>query len=190
MPAVAKWRKSVHKMRHDWGLKAKPGWKIFIANRGQLRFDIPGDWVIGHEENAIRFTDKEPPDDDCAMRLTVWSFPRGVDWSDLPLEKLLLDGKRDKLEQYGLPVARRCPGGELLWAEFRWNDDTQENRPAVTRQCVARGPDGTALLTMDLWRDDYDRFAPIWENVVGTIQFELKINAPPPTTRKIVRGAN
>ena len=58
-----------------------PGYNIFVADRGAVRFDFPRDWIIEPGENgSIKFHDKKPPDDDCTLQITVMYLPDGVDF--------------------------------------------------------------------------------------------------------------
>src|SRR5262249_37602685 len=53
------------------GWKSEPGCKIFVANRGEVRFDSPADWVIGPTE-PITFWDHVPPNETSRLRLHIY----------------------------------------------------------------------------------------------------------------------
>src|SRR2546426_524622 len=71
---MADWLKEELTLREDHTWRAKPGCKIFVADRGALRLDYPEDWVVIPGENSINFHDRQPPDDDIHME--VW--PKAV----------------------------------------------------------------------------------------------------------------
>ena len=66
---------------------------------------------------------------------------------------------------------------ELAWREGRWIDPS-ENRDAVTRTCMARGATVLPFLTMDYWLDDYDRFSPVWDEVLRSLRLGDMIKDP------------
>src|SRR5690349_13517915 len=77
-----KWTKKTLKLKKNHGWQSRPGYNIFVADRGAVRFDFPRSWIIEPGENgSIKFHDKKPPDDDCTLQITVMYLPDGVDWS-------------------------------------------------------------------------------------------------------------
>ena len=59
---MAKWDKRTIKLNHAHGWHSRPGFKIFVADRGAVRFDFPDDWLVIPEENGtIKFHDKPTP---------------------------------------------------------------------------------------------------------------------------------
>jgi hypothetical protein len=61
------WKKRVYKLdaNHKW--KSKPGYQIFVADWGAVRFDFPTGWIPVPVEISIRLCDKQPPDNDAAL---------------------------------------------------------------------------------------------------------------------------
>jgi hypothetical protein len=72
--------------KHTW--KATPGCRIFVADRGAVRFDIPQDWVVVPDSDCIKLHDKAPPDDDCVLAVSYMRLPP-IDWSELRLASLV-----------------------------------------------------------------------------------------------------
>src|SRR5439155_2251434 len=109
----------------------------------------------------LEFPDKQPPDDDCILQLTVFPAPAGFDASSAPLADFLVeitkDGPREDMVRGEVQYEKRddC---EVAWRESRWVED---GRDAVSRTCIARGGPSLPLFTMDFWLDDYDRFSPV-----------------------------
>src|SRR2546421_12305260 len=85
-----RWTRKVLKLKEGHGWTSAPGCKIFVADRGAVRFDFPQEWVvIPTPEGSIKFHDRRPPNDDCTLQLTVMYLPDDVDWSGLPLSQLV-----------------------------------------------------------------------------------------------------
>jgi hypothetical protein len=155
----------------DW--KPKPGNKTFIANRGEVRFDIPEEWVLNFGDDSIRINDKEPPDDDCLLQISVHYLPPGIDWSGLPL-KTLIEGlpADDDEERHTLTrdqvVEIKRGNLEIAWQEQRVLD-VKQNREAVSRLALARASDIQPLITFDFWPEDQKRLDPIWNEVLRSL---------------------
>ena len=81
---------------HQW--TARPGNKVFVADRGKAIFEVPGDWTISPNPDgggSIRFFDK-PKEADADIRLEFsiiyppLRYPDTglpIDWSGLPLDQ-------------------------------------------------------------------------------------------------------
>lgn len=174
---MANWRQDVFKLprRHRW--KAKPGHKIFVADRGAVRFEYPAEWVVIPGADSIKFHDREPPHDDCLLQFSLMRLPPGVDWTDLPLtrlvEEIVSKDPREIIVQNDIVTIER-PDLELAWIEVRFVDPN-ERREACSRSCLGRGSDLQPFLTMDFWLEDLGRFGPVWDDVLQSIQLGLYI---------------
>lgn len=163
---------------HDW--KPKPGNKTFIVNRGEVRFDVPEEWVIAFGDDSFRMNDKEPPDDNCLLQISVHYLPPGIDWSGMPL-KTLIEGLPDddsderRTLSRGQVVEIKRGNLEIAWQEQRVLD-VKENREAISRIALARANDIQPLITFDLWPEDAKRFDPIWHEVLRS----LSVGKPAP----------
>ena len=58
---------------HRW--QARKGNKIFVADRGAVQFEYPGDWVPSPGEHSFCFYDKPEPDDDIRLECSVIRMP-------------------------------------------------------------------------------------------------------------------
>ena len=155
---------------HHW--KVRDGYKLFIADRGALRFAIPSDWIVTRGSDSIRFTDREPPDDDCLLQASLIHLPPGIDWTGLPLMKLLDDmitTDSRKLTPRRQMVFEHRRDVELAWIESSFIDPIGK-REARDRACFARGFDLQAFITMDYWPEDRQRFIPIWDEVLRSLR--------------------
>ena len=177
----AKWTKHVLKLKahHQW--RARAGYKIFVADRGAVRFDFPESWVVIPGEDSIKFHDKTPPDDDCTLQLSVMRLPPQVDWSGLPLSFLVSEattGDRRDIFERGEVHTEQRHGRELAWVEVRFRDPTQGGREAHSRTCLARSGNVQPLITFDFWADDAERLAPVWDAVLDSLRVNVPIDDP------------
>src|SRR5215210_1801244 len=77
---MSKWQKRTLKLRDDHTWSGRPGCRVFVADRGAVRFDFPQDWIVIPQADSIRFHDKQPPDDDCVLGVSYLRLPP-IDWS-------------------------------------------------------------------------------------------------------------
>ena len=180
-------RKQELKMRPDHTWRAKAGYKIFVADRGAARFDIPQDWVIMPKPDggAIVMHDREPPDDDCRLSFSLFRLPPGIDWTGLPLDRLLRDsikdregeaGKKEYLE-VGEIVAEHRLGTEMVWIETRWLDE-ESGREACSRHLLARGAGVMPFVTLDFWPEDAKRLNPAWRELIRSLRLGQYVRDP------------
>lgn len=178
---MARWEKKKFRLPEASGWKAKPGYQIFVADRGAVRFDIPSGWVVVPAEGgSICFYDRQPPDDNCRLQLSVMRLPPIRDWRELPLPKLLTDvlaaDDRECISQSEVVYVDRADL-ELAWIEFVFIDPG-EKREAHSRCCLARGANIQPLITMEFWSDEAERYAPVWDEVLRSLQLGVYIKDP------------
>lgn len=167
------------KKKHHW--RARPENRIFVADRGAVRFDFPRGWVIKLNGASVCLYDREPPDDDCRLEVSFTRLPP-IDWSGLAVEQLLKTATEDDtrpVESRADVVSARRGALRLAWTEMSFRDPV-ENRPAFSRALVGLGNNVQCLITFDFWADDARRLAPVWDEVVRTL--ELGIHITDPTT--------
>jgi hypothetical protein len=176
---MPKFQETVLKLKEGHTWSCKPGYKVFVLDRGSLRFDVPLDWLMELEEKSVKFYDRPPPDDNCRLEVSLLRHPQ-IDWSGLPLEQLLRDSASDKGGEKAQEkdVHRQSrPGVELAWVENTFIDP-QERKPACSRIAIVRGTNGHALITLDFWAVDAERVVPVWDEVVCSIDMGLKVQDP------------
>ncbi len=176
---MAHWEKRTLKLRdgHTW--TARPGCQVFVADRGAVMFEFPGDWVVVPGAECIKFYDKRPPDDDCCLAVSYLRLPP-LDWSKLPLAALVEEaGKTDNrpLYHWGKIVESRRGALETAWREVRLVDSGQ-TREARSRMCIARKGGIQALLTYDFWESDLEACAKVWDLVLETLDLDQHIEDP------------
>jgi hypothetical protein len=169
---MAKWDKRTIKLPEKHGWHAKPGYKIFVADRGAVRFDFPDDWLIVPDEDSIKFHDKQPPDDDCTLAVSVMHLPP-ADWSKLPLGDL-----RRPVISRGEVVDVKRTDLDLAWAEVRFNDPGLDDRPARSRTALARASNIQPLITFDFWEDDAPRLGKVWDEILRSLRVAEPIIDP------------
>jgi hypothetical protein len=162
---------------HTW--QVPKGYKIVVADRGAISFNIPASWFLAKME-PLELYDHEPPKDDARITVSFWRLPPGVDWSGLPLSNMLTDATKDEpyeiLERGELTKSSR-EDIELVWTERRFMDP-QEKREAFSRIALARGFNVQALVTFDFWLDDLEKSKPVWDEVLRSIQLGRTIEDP------------
>jgi hypothetical protein len=170
---MANWRKEKLRLKKKHGWRGKPGYNIFVMDRGAVRFNVPEKWVVKPEAGHINIHDREPPDDECVLAVSYLRLPPGVDWSLLPLSELL----RDSVEGDDREVISRAETVEeerddlsLAWTEMRVIDP-EERREAFSRICIARGQNHIqCLITFDFWVSDAERARPVWEETLRSLE--------------------
>ncbi len=154
---------------HGW--RARPGCKIFVADRGAVRFDYPQNWFVLRDEGCITLCDKEPPDDISRLSVSYQRLPP-IDWSGLPIVALLeaaVPEDRRTTETSG-PISDVTRGDlELAWREARFLDPS-ERREARSRMCIARRSSLQCLITFDFWATDLEQCQTVWDTVLETLE--------------------
>ena len=177
---MAKWKKDQLRLARDHVWKAKPGYQIVVLDRGAVRFDVPQGWVIGPGEGAVELRDRPSPDDLCLIQASVLYAPPGIDWQGLPLAELFeaaTDVGHQEVIARGPAQFEERPGLALAWRETRYVDPG-EDREAHSRTLVARGAGIHAVITMSWWPEDTARFAPIWDEVLRSLQLGVYVKDP------------
>ncbi len=168
---------------HSW--TAPEGFKIVVLDRGAVIFNIPQDWTLTKLE-PVEIYDKEPPDDNSRISVSFWRLPPGVDWSGLPLDGMLANAtdpahkdEKDQREILDYGEVEKVPRTDLevVMKAQRWIDP-QEHREAYSRMVVARGWNVQALITFDFWVDDLAKCAPVWDEIVRSLQLGQVIKDP------------
>jgi hypothetical protein len=175
-----KWVKETLNLSNNHNWSSKPGCKVFVAGRGAVRFDVPGDWHFEPKEKSFRFTDKKPPDEDCGLEVSFNLLPPEADFSSFPLgatlKKIAKDDSRNVIE-FGEVVHIKRQTAKIVWLELKFID-AEENREAYSRICVGLGSGVQCLITFDYWVDDADRLVPVWDTVLETLVLGLFIRDP------------
>lgn len=164
---------------HQW--QSKEGYKIFVADRGAVRFDVPRDWVLEPDETSFKFFDKAPPDEDACLEFSYNRLPPGADFKDFPLaailKKVVKEDDRDVIET-GEIVKLKRQTARIVWIELKFIDRQDEPCEAYSRICIGLGSDIQALLTFDYWADQAELMQPIWDVVIDSLTLGLYIRDP------------
>jgi hypothetical protein len=174
-----RWIKETLELKEDHRWQSKPGYKIFVADRGAVRFDVPHDWHFEPDVKSFKFLDREPPDDDCRLEMSFNRLPQ-ADWSLFPLQhtlkKIVEDEKRDVIET-GEIITLKRQTARIVWTELKFID-AGENREAFSRICIGLGSNVQCLITFDYWADQADRLTPVWDQVLDSLVLGLYIRDP------------
>jgi hypothetical protein len=176
---MAEFQETVLKLKEGHTWRCKSGYKVFVLDRGALRFDVPIDWVMELDKKSVKFYDRQPPDDNCRLEVSLLRHPQ-IDWSGLPLDQLLRNSAAlnsdEKIRCEDIQRQSR-PGVDLAWVE-KGSIDPQEHKPARSRIAIVRGTDCHALITLDFWEADAERVVPAWDEVIRSIDMGLKVQDP------------
>lgn len=175
-----KWQRQTLEMKKNHGWRAKPGNKIFVADRGAVRFDFPESWAIDFGDDSIKLRDLPPPDDNVLLQVSVMRLAAGIDWEQFPLSELvevvIKDDERGTTPHGDVTYVRR-PSHEFAWRETRFIDPI-EKRDAVSRTLLARAANIQPLITLDFWVDDTAWVDPIWDEILRTLRVGEYIRDP------------
>ncbi|MEK7276454.1 MAG: hypothetical protein AAB427_03820 [Chloroflexota bacterium] len=174
-----RWEQQALSLRTDHTWKAPPGYKVFVADRGAVRFHFPDSWVVVPASDSIELYNKQPPEDDCRLAVSYLRLPP-LDWKELPLAELitaaLKDDRRKLLFRSDIREAPR-EGLEIAWIEVRFLD-AHEQREACSRLAIARGWNLQALITFDCWVEDQLSLEPVWEEVLRSVELGRYVDDP------------
>lgn len=180
-PRPREWVSKTLRLQEDHGWKCRPGFKVFVADRGAVRFDIPDHWIIvPGETNSIKFHDKTPPEDDCVLEMTVFYLDDRIDWSQLelgPMVDQLRNGNEVEVTHRGETVVQRRGKLEIAWGENRYIDP-EEDRPARSRLLVARWSNIQPLITFAFWEDHAAVNVGAWAELLRTLELGSYVEDP------------
>jgi hypothetical protein len=176
---MADWSNESLKLKKGHSWSAPSGYRIFLADRGAVRFNFPQDWTLEPGDDATYFYDRKPPDDNCRLACSYLTLPP-IEWSGLQLSDLMkaaTEGDPRELRMSGDMVGANRPDLEFAWADFGFMDP-MERRRAYTRVCIARGSNLQTLITLDYWDEDGARLAPIWREIIRSLQLGRYVSDP------------
>ncbi|MBF2047777.1 MAG: hypothetical protein EDM05_037120 [Leptolyngbya sp. IPPAS B-1204] len=163
---------------HHW--QSKPGYKIFVAGRGAVRFDVPADWVFEPDEKSFRFLDGEPPNDNARLEVSFNKLPP-ADWSLVPLKPLLKqvveDDHRNVISRSEIFTVKRQTA-QIVWTELKFIDTQEAPREAFSRICIGLGSNVQCLITFEYWADEAEKMTPVWDEVLQSLTLGLYIRDP------------
>lgn len=175
----SKWLKETLELSDNHRWTSKEGYSVFVAGRGAVRLDVPKAWKFEPGEESFKFTDQDPPDDNCRLEVSYNHIPN-ADWRDFPLKgmvkKIMREDSRDVIE-LGDVVKLSRQTAHIVWGELKFLD-SNENRDAYSRICVGIGSGIQCLITFDYWADDAERMIPVWDVVLESLTLGLYIRDP------------
>lgn len=166
--------------RHRW--KAKEGNQIFVANKGDVRFEFPGGWVFdrtsGGENKSVRLYDGHPPNDNIRLEVSVINALHPLALG-APLAEMLNGSIGDIGEscRRSEAFAMKLPHHELALLELEYIDPV-EKRLAHSLFCLARAGGIHALISIDYWPEDSTVALAAWEDVLGSLRLGEYLEHP------------
>jgi hypothetical protein len=188
-----RWERREFNLPDNHGWTAKPGNRIFVANQGAVRFEVPNTWTIDMPKGSksFQFFDGKPPNDDIRLDVRVMYLAASrpdVEWSQLQpweeppiadwLKKNIADDEREPT-RVGNPLTIRVGDTTIVWAEMDFIDPV-EKRPAHTRLCYAMKASAAllAIIAMDYWDDHSGRAKAAWSDILGTLKVGDYMESP------------
>ncbi len=173
------WLKETLELKPDHRWRSTPGYKVFVADRGAVRIDVPQDWIFEPDTKSFRFLDGAPPDDNCRLELSFNHLPP-ANWTEFPLQpilqKIIEDDSRNVIET-GEIVRVNRQTAQILWGQIKFIDE-EENREAYSRICVGLGSNVQCLITCDYWANEAAKITPVWDVVLKSLTLGLYISDP------------
>ena len=177
---MAEWKRSTFDLPDDHGWTARPGNSIFVANRGAVLFEYPSDWVLKPDGNSICLYDREAPDDNMRLQVSVIRLGPG------PIERRLEHhaaarqpdgGRRAGPTTRGSAPPERAAGRCLprqsgVTCGWRWTSwtRTRSARRIPGPASPARG-NVQAFITMEYWPEDRRVCRPrSWSNMLESLK--------------------
>ena len=174
---MAEWKSRAFDLPENHGWRARPGNSVFVANRGAVLFEYPSGWVIKPEGDSICLYDREAPDDNMRLQVSVLQLGPDrsiVDWSAMPplaslMEDTVLADDPRRRTRKG-PLLGACRRNlEYLWLEMDFMDPAGK-RKAHSRACLARGGNVQAFITMEYWPEDHRAADQVWNNMLESLK--------------------
>lgn len=175
------WIKETLDLKPDHHWEGPEGYKIFVAGRGAVRFNVPQKWVCEPQDNSFKFLDNKPPKDDCCLEVSYNHLPPRDDWNFFPLKhtlkKVMEDDERQPIERSEVFTVKRQTA-KIVWCEIKFIDTQAEPREAFSRTCIGIGSNIQCLITFDFWVDQAEQLIPVWDEVMRSLTLGLYIRDP------------
>lgn len=159
---------------------SKPGFSLFVADRGAVRFAAPTTWVhFPGEDGSVRFHDQPPPDDTCVLEMSIFHLGDRIDWRRFDLPSLVEeiaqgdedgddDGEITPNLRGDVRFERRPNGLELAWCEARYFNPASELRMR-SRLLVAKRFNIQALITFAFAEADAAEMTAVWDEILRSM---------------------
>jgi hypothetical protein len=163
------------KDNHTW--KSKPGFSICVIDRGAVRFDYPGNWIVEPDEGAVHLHDRPPSVESCDLGVSIFHVP-AEHVRELSLDDTLRETLGAERKPYQQSEIHHITRGdlEISWLEQRYMD-AEYSRDARFRVALARGP-VLCLISMNYWSKRAAALEPVWDEVLRTLVMGMRIADP------------
>ena len=165
------------RLKHNHTWKSKPGYSICVIDRGLVRFDYPGNWIVEPQEGAVHLHDRPPSVESCDLGVSVFRIP-AEHIRELSLDDTLRDTLGDGRKPYEQSEIHHMTRGdlEIAWLEQRYID-AEHKRDARFRVALARGP-VLCLISMNYWSNRAAGLEIVWDEVLRTLVMGMHIEDP------------
>ena len=184
------------KLPDNHGWTAAEGYQVFVANKGDVRFEFPAGWTFSHGKSAVTLSDKPSPHESVRVSLTIFHLPpeAGASWRrDTDLAELVRDttredasGQRDDGTTSPYPrrpaseITRGTGGGAAStheWAaiEWAWLDTSDEKvgvepRWVICRHVQVRRAALHVLISYEFYEDEAGKYARHYDHLLATLR--------------------
>ena len=191
---LSRYKKTTVKMPENHGWKCAEGYNIFVANRGDVRFEFPESFINSEKDDAILLHDKPVPHDSCRISLSVWRLPIEAGMAmmrDVPIRQLVAQTTDPDLHEER--SREREAEGETVFPPRGPRRDhdpgsaaTSSGAPASgggTTRPPSRGRGGSSagtsrrvhltswpLISFEYYEDRADDFAPAFDHLMETLR--------------------
>src|SRR5881628_2283863 len=153
---------------HRW--KSRSGYSICVLDRGAVRLEFPSTWIVKQRRDSVQIHDCEPPDNNCVLGVLRFVAPEGSEHLAMrDVVDAALAGDEREILGSGETVEVQRLDVEIAWKEVRYFEPEQK-REAFSRLAVAHGAGVHCLLTFDFWTDQSAEFAPVWDEVLLSLE--------------------
>lgn len=177
------WERQHLLLEEDHGWASEPDCQVVLIDRGAVRFDIPRSWTIEPGENGtVTLRENASPSEKPTLELTVFYLNEGLDWSGLPVSRLVSEiGSRPSEPHFGPPLEVtpvrefRRDGMSAAWSGRRY---FEENREVSSRLLIARKWNIQTKITYAFWSDPDRDVQNAWEILVRTLTLGDYVEVP------------
>ena len=170
---MATWQRRTIKLEKNFPIPKtfRLGNNIFVANRGEVCFEYPKEWIVKPSDKSICFYDAEPPADQCMLEFSILPLDFAVDWSKLPLEEMIRQAVGAEAGSYDPASIRTLRRGELKIVQLEHEFlEPVEKRTAISRCALASRADVITLITFNFWPEHRDKAETVWNDLLETLR--------------------
>jgi hypothetical protein len=146
-------------------------------DRGAVRFDYPGHWIVQPDDNSLHLHDQPPSVESCDLGVTIFRVPP-MAARELDLDEMLRDSLEKDRKAYAESEIYHISriGLDISWIEQKYLDKDHQ-RDARFRVALARET-AICLISMNYWADKAATLEPVWDEVLASLTMGMQITDP------------